>query len=82
MSSFLNFFGTYRMSLRRMPLRFMNGPLSFKNGLILSATLGIQQLILGVQISILGMASHDLSNTKTTILGATLGAIPRINGNL
>ena len=30
---------------------------------------------------ILGMASHDLSNTKTTILGATPGAIPGIDGN-
>ena len=28
------------------------------------------------------MASHDLSNTKTTILGATPGAIPGIDGNL
>ena len=27
------------------------------------------------------MASHDLSNTKTTILGATPGAIPGIDGN-
>ena len=25
--------------------------------------------------------SHDLSNTKTTILGGALGAIPRIDGN-
>ena len=31
--------------------------------------------------SILGMASHDLSNTKTTILGATPGVIPGIGGN-
>ena len=30
---------------------------------------------------ILGMASHDLSNAKTTILGATLGAIPGIAAN-
>ena len=30
--------------------------------------------------AILGMASRDLSNTKTTILGATPGAIPRIDG--
>ena len=29
---------------------------------------------------ILGMVSHDLSNTKATILGATLGAIPGIDG--
>ena len=27
------------------------------------------------------MASHDLSNTKTAILGATPGAIPRIDEN-
>ena len=27
------------------------------------------------------MASHDLSNTKTKILGATPGAIPGIDGN-
>ena len=26
------------------------------------------------------MASHDLSNTKTTVLGATLGVIPGIEG--
>ena len=31
--------------------------------------------------SILGIASLDLSNTKTTILGATPGAIPGIDGN-
>ena len=31
--------------------------------------------------SILGMASHDLSNTKTTILGATPGAVPGVAGN-
>ena len=31
--------------------------------------------------SILGMAFHDLSSTKTTILGATPGAIPGIDGN-
>ena len=30
---------------------------------------------------ILGMASQDLSNTKTTILGATPGVIPGIFGN-
>ena len=45
---------------------------------ILGATLGIQKLILGMRNSILGMASHDLSNAKTTILGAALGAIPGI----
>ena len=28
-----------------------------------------------------GTASHDLSNAKTTILGATPGAIPEIGGN-
>ena len=30
---------------------------------------------------ILGMAARDLSNAKTTILGATLGAIPGIDAN-
>ena len=34
-----------------------------------------------VRHSILGMASHDLSNTKTTILGTTPGAIPGTDGN-
>ena len=48
---------------------------------ILGATLGIRNSILGVQNSILGIASHDLSNTKTTILGATPRAIPGIDGN-
>ena len=48
---------------------------------ILGAALGIQNSILGIRNSILGMASHDLSNTKTTILGATPGAIPGIDGN-
>ena len=37
------------------------------------AVLGIQKVILGMRNSILGMASHDLSNTKTTIIGATPG---------
>ena len=48
---------------------------------ILGAALGIRNSILGIRNSILGMASHDLSNTKTRILGATPGAIPRIDGN-
>ena len=48
---------------------------------ILGAALRIRNSILGVQNSILGRASHDLSNTKTTILGATLGAIPGIGGS-
>ena len=48
---------------------------------ILGATLGIRNSILGIRNSILGMASHDLSNMKTTILGATPGAIPGIHGN-
>ena len=48
---------------------------------ILGATLGIRNSILGIRNSILGMASHDLSNTKTTILGATPGAIPGNDGN-
>ena len=42
---------------------------------------GILRAALRMRNSILGMASHDLSNTKTTILGATPGAILRIDGN-
>ena len=48
---------------------------------ILGAALGIGNSILGIQNSILGMASRDLINTKPTILGATLGAIPGISAN-
>ena len=48
---------------------------------ILGEALGIRNSILGIRKSILRMASHDLSNTKTTILGATPGAIPGIDGN-
>ena len=48
---------------------------------ILGAALGIRNSIVGMRSSILGMASHDLSNTKTTILGATPRAIPGIDGN-
>ena len=48
---------------------------------ILGAALGIQKLTLGIKSSTLGMASHDLSNTKTPILGATPGAIPGIGGH-
>ena len=48
---------------------------------ILGAALGIGNSILGIRNSILGMASHDLVNTKPTILGATLGAIPAIAAN-
>ena len=40
-----------------------------------------EKLILGMRNSILGMASHNLSNTKTTILGATPGAILGIDGH-
>ena len=47
---------------------------------ILGAVLGVQKVILGMRNSILGMASCDLSSTKTTILGATPGAIPGIDG--
>ena len=42
---------------------------------------GILGAVLGIRNSILGMASHDLSSTKTKILGATPGAIPGIDGN-
>ena len=48
---------------------------------ILGAALRIGNSILGIRNSILGMASHDLINTKPTILGATLGAIPGIAAN-
>ena len=48
---------------------------------ILGAALGIGNSILGIRNSILGMASHDLINTKPTILGATLGAVPGIAAN-
>ena len=48
---------------------------------ILGAALGIGNSILGIRNSILGMASHDWINTKPTILGATLGAIPGIAAN-
>ena len=48
---------------------------------ILEATLGIHKVIIGIQNSILGMASHNLSNTKATILGADPGAIPQIHGS-
>ena len=48
---------------------------------ILGAALGIGNSILGIRNSILGMASHDFINTKPTILGATLGAIPGIAAN-
>ena len=48
---------------------------------ILGAALGIGNSILGIRNSILGMACHDLINTKPTILGATLGAIPGIAAN-
>ena len=48
---------------------------------ILGAALGIGNSILGMRNSILGMASHDLINTKPTILGATLGAIPGTAAN-
>ena len=36
---------------------------------------------LNVRNPILGMASHDLCNAKTRILGATPGAIPEIERN-
>ena len=48
---------------------------------ILGAALGVQKIILGMRNPILGMASHDLCNAKTTILGATPGGIPGIDGN-
>ena len=46
---------------------------------ILGTALGIQNSIHGIRNSILGMASHDLSSTNITILGATPGAIAGID---
>ena len=37
--------------------------------------------MLGMRNPILGMASHDLCNAKTIILGETPRAIPGIDGN-
>ena len=48
---------------------------------ILGAALRIGNSILGIRNSILRMASHDFINTKPTILGATLGAIPGTAAN-
>ena len=42
---------------------------------------GILGAALGIRNSILRMASNDLSNTKTAILGKTPGAIPGIDSN-
>ena len=47
---------------------------------IRAATVRIKKVILAIRNYILGMASHDLSNTKTTILRATPGAILGIDG--
>ena len=63
-------------------------PISRKTTLIEKAILGalgefrgILRVALGIRNSILGMSSHDLSNTKTKILGATPGAIPGTDKN-
>ena len=48
---------------------------------ILGAALGVQTTLLGMRNPILRMGSHDLSNAKATIFGATLGAIHGIGGN-
>ena len=49
---------------------------------VLGAALGIQKrkVIVRIRNSILGMASHNLSNTKTTVLGATPRVIPQMDG--
>ena len=47
---------------------------------VFSAAFGVQKTVLGMRNPIIGMASRDLSNAKTTILGATLGAIPGNGG--
>ena len=56
--------------------RFLNPEFPQSQGGSLGAALGVPKIVLGVRNPILGMASHDLSNAKTTFLGATLGAIP------
>ena len=48
---------------------------------ILGAALGVKRIILGMRNPILGTAPRDLCNAKATILGATPGAIPGIDGN-
>ena len=48
---------------------------------ILGAALGVQKIILGIRNPILRMTSRDFCKAKTTILGATPGAIPGIDGN-
>ena len=49
---------------------------------ILGAALRIQRVILGIRNCILGIAaSHNLSNSKKPILGATPGGIPQTDGN-
>ena len=77
--------GNYRHSGAWEPPQFQEkrailGALGEFRG-VLGAALGIGNSILGIRNSILGMASHDLINTKPTILGATPGAIPGIAAN-
>ena len=48
---------------------------------ILGVALGAPKIFLGMRNPILGMASHNLCNAKTTILGATPGAILGVDGN-
>ena len=48
---------------------------------VLGAALGVRKTILEMRNPILGLASHDLCNAETRILGATPGAIPAIYGN-
>ena len=77
---YLRSLGTTPISGKTLCEKVILGALGEFRG-ILGATLGIGNSILGIRNSILGMAPHDLGNTKTTILGATPGAIPGIGGN-
>ena len=47
---------------------------------ILGATLGVQKIMLGMRNPVLGMASRDLCNAKTTVLGATPKRFPELMG--
>ena len=72
------------LKIRSLGTTPISGKLSRSERAILGALgefRGILGAALGIGNSILGMASHDLINTKPTILGATLGAIPGIVAN-
>ena len=69
-----------KMAPRTAPRKSLSGSQNQKPG-TLGAALEVQKITIGMQNSILGKASHDLCNAKTTILGATSGAIPGNDGN-